>query len=508
MKSNRILRSMAIAIILALLVIAIPASPAMAAVTVSQSSGPVGTSITVYGTGFTNLNTYTVTFGYGTSYSNNISSGVIASGAITPVTYTVPTIPGGAYIIRVATVGAISEALTGTFTVTPKIVLDSTSGVVGDEATVDGTGFAANSGITIYFMNEDVGTATTDAKGSFANAIFTVPESYNGSHTLKVQDASSNNASLSFSTKQSVTIAPTTGASGSTVTLSGTGFRARKTVTVTFNALAVTSIPPTITTDDYGNFTGSFHVPIVGNGNHKAEATDGTNKASADFSVLAGASIGKTTGSVGSEITVNGTGFIFGATVTITYDGEGVATATPDSNGAFSATFPAPVSEHGNHNIVASDGTNTKQFSFTMESEPPPVPRPLLPLDGIKAKAETHFDWEGVEDPSGVTYTLQVATNKNFTDASIVLEKELTDTEYTIPKEEKLKSAKKEAPYYWRVSATDGASNASEWSTPGSFYFGFQWPELKGWLLYFLMAIGVIVFLALGFWLGRRTAYY
>ncbi len=508
MKSNRILRSVAIAIILALLVIAISATPALAGVNVSPNTGPVGTTITISGTGFVG-DSYQIYFASGTGFERFVGSGAVGAGGDIPShSFIVQKIPGGQYTIRIQTTGTDNITLTGTFTVTPKITLNQSSGYVGDEATVDGTGFAANSYLSIYFVNEDVGTATTDVNGAFTNAAFIVPESYNGSHTVKVQDASNNYATLSFSTRQSVTIAPTTGASGTVATLGGTGFKARKAITVTFNAFAVTSTPPTITTDDYGSFTGSFPVPIVGNGIYKAEATDGTNKASADFSVLAGASIGQTTGNIGSDITISGTGFTFGATVTITYDGEGVATAVPDSNGAFSATFPAPVSEHGNHNIIASDGTNTKQFSFTMESESPPIPPPLLPEDGIKAKAETYFDWEDVEDPSGVTYTLQVATDENFTNASILLEKELTDTEYTIPKEEKLKSVKKEAPYYWRVRATDGASNASEWSTPGSFYIGFQWPELKGFLLYFLIAIGVIVFVALGFWLGRRTSYY
>jgi hypothetical protein len=145
-----------------------------------------------------------------------------------------------------------------------------------------------------------------------------------------------------------------------------------------------------------------------------------------------------------------------------------------------------------------------------MESDAPPIPPPLTPEEGIKAKSPVSFDWEDVTDKSlPVIYNLQVATDKKFTDASIVLKKEgLTESEYTLTKEEKLKSTKKEAPYYWRVSATDSASNVSGWSTPGSFYVGFQWPELKGWLLYTLIVIGVLIFLILGFWLGRRTSYY
>ena len=358
MKIKQIFRGGVIAVILALLVIAIPATPALAAtVTISPASGPVGTTVTVAGTGFTAANTYQITFAYGTSFSRLIGSGTVgAGGDILSTSLLIPEIPGGAYTIRVETFGTTGESRTGTFTITPEIDLGDTSGFVSDEVLVeDGTGFAANSDITIYFINEEVGTAETDTNGSFTDAAFIVPESYNGSHTVKVQDAVGNYDTKSFSTKQSITITPITGASGTVTTVSGTGFKARKAITITFDVLATTTSPPSVTTDDYGSFTGSFPVPVIVNGIYEVKATDGTNRASADFTVMAGASIGQTTGNVGTETTVSGTGFTVGAKVTITYDGDEVTTTPVDSNGAFSATFKAPPSKHGPHAIVATD---------------------------------------------------------------------------------------------------------------------------------------------------------
>jgi hypothetical protein len=141
-----------------------------------------------------------------------------------------------------------------------------------------------------------------------------------------------------------------------------------------------------------------------------------------------------------------------------------------------------------------------------MESEAPPAPRLKLPEEGDRAEAQTQFDWESVTDDSlPVTYTLQVATNEDFTADSIVLEKEdLTNSDYTLTKEEeKLKPRTKETPYYWRVKAIDGAFNESQWSALGSFYVGSRFVMPRG-AIYALIAIGV-GFLA--FWLGRRTAY-
>ena len=141
-----------------------------------------------------------------------------------------------------------------------------------------------------------------------------------------------------------------------------------------------------------------------------------------------------------------------------------------------------------------------------MESQAPPEPAPLLPEDGVNVEVVTTFDWDDVDDLSGVTYTFQIASDANFT--TIVLDKPgLTSSEYTVTEEEQLEPVSKDEPYYWRVKAIDGASNESE-SEIRSFYSGFQWPDFIGWPLYTVIGIGGVLLIIFGFWLGRRTAYY
>ncbi len=81
-------------------------------------------------------------------------------------------------------------------------------------------------------------------------------------------------------------------------------------------------------------------------------------------------------GYVGMELTISGTGFKPDATVTITYTSEPVvlATITTDGSGNFSVTVTMPPSIGGEHTIVVTDDHTTKQFTFVMESEAPPVP--------------------------------------------------------------------------------------------------------------------------------------
>ncbi|MDZ4231087.1 MAG: hypothetical protein U1B77_04640, partial [Dehalococcoidales bacterium] len=253
----------------------------------------------------------------------------------------------------------------------------------------------------------------------------------------------------------------------------------------------------------------SFDVPSpLAGGSYKVKASDGINSTEADFSIKTNASISSETGHVGSELTINGIGFTAGGVATVTYDGAQVATAPVAADGTFQASFKVPAGSAGTYSIVATDGVNTEPFTFTMESTPPSPPVPLKPEMGIKAEKETFFDWEDVEDPSGVTYTLQIATDDDFRAGSIVLEETgLTESEYTIAEENRLESVSEDEPYYWHIRAVDGAGNESEWSGTGSFYVGFSFGMGQGMKIA-LFVIGGLFLVVFGFWLGRKTAYF
>jgi len=511
MKHSRIFRISAVAIVFALLLTAIPATPALAlSLDASATTTLSGTTVSVTGTGFTADSTVLIYFPDMSTLKTSASTGPTG---YFYAAFTIGEYPAGSKSLWVLD-GTFYHI---TFTITPIIGLSSSSGEVGDQITVTGVGFAADKDVTITFAGEEVGTTTTTSLGSFTNATFTVPDSYRGSHTVKVLDTSNYYDTATFTTQQSISVNPTSGAVGNEVTISGTGFRVDKSITITFDGDTVTTSPPAVTTDDDGSFSNTtFTVPAAVNDTYEVEVSDGYYTDSVNFAVAAGVTISPVTsptspGYVGDTVTISGTGFLVITPVTITYLSTSitVATTTTDANGAFSATFEVPASEGGAHTITATDGTNTITSTFTMESTSPPIPAPLLPLMDSKAGAAAHFDWEDVTDPSlPITYTLQIATDDQFTTASIVLEKTgITESEYTLTSEEKLPSVEKEAPYYWRVRAIDGASNESEWTGTGSFYVGFIF-DMPTWLIYTLFGLGALLLGVFGFWLGRRTAYY
>ncbi len=301
------------------------------------------------------------------------------------------------------------------------------------------------------------------------------------------------------------------GIAGTTVTVSGSGFNANSQITIKFNNIPVSTIPAVIITGADGSFTASFGLPPSLAGTYAVEVGDGTNSATAYFTTEVSSIVSQTTtqtspGHIGMELTISGSGFQANATITVTYETEPVvlATTTTDSSGSFSVTFPIPASLGGEHSVTVSDGASIEQFTFVMESNPPPPPRPLLPPMGFKPKQPVTFDWEGVTDLSPpVTYSLQIARDSDFSD--MVLEKTgLTDTEYTLTEEEELESVGKDEPYYWRVRAIDGASNESLWSGTGSFVVGFSWPA---WIIYLWFGLGLVLVGILAFVLGRRSAF-
>jgi len=265
-----------------------------------------------------------------------------------------------------------------------------------------------------------------------------------------------------------------------------------------------------------GNINLSFTVPSHAAGTFKVRVTDQTNSIELDFQILTSAEISQTSGHVGSEITASGVGFTAGRTVSIKYDGTQVTSTTVQTDGSFSITFEAPTSTGGQHVITVSDGIITQQFAFVIESTPPSTVFAQLPLMNSKL-ADWRFDWSGdrndltvevSDDSLPVTYTLQIATDESFSADSIVLEKTgLTSSEYTITKEERLPSVSQDSPYYWRVRAIDAASNATSWTGTGSFYVGFSF-SIPQPVIYTICGVAALLLGVLGFWLGRKTAYY
>jgi hypothetical protein len=383
-------------------------------------------------------------------------------------------------------------------------------GPAGTEVKINGTGFEDNENITVYFDDESVpivgGDTKTDARGDFSCNI-EVPEGVAGEHTLAVVDDSGHRGQIEFTVEPGLTFTPFPASRLDKVMVKGTGFSKTAYVDIYFNG--VEQILAGKLTDDNGSFTTSLSPLPNTPGDYSVRAEDeDKNEAEAVLTMVAGISISPDAGDVGTPVTVTGTGFKTKTAVAITYDNdqEPVTTTTTDNNGKFKVTFTVPASQSGLHSITATDGTTTADTSFVIESISPAVPVLVAPEPDTKASSQAVFDWEDVDDPSGVIYNLEIAIGREFTPEDMVLQKTgLTKSEYALTEAEQLNPTPKNESYYWRVKAIDGAANESEWSQPESFSVGGTF-NIMDWVPYILMALGGLLIIFLIFWLKGRMA--
>ena len=410
-----------------------------------------------------------------------------------------------------------------------EISIDPEEGVVGEEIEISGREFVDNENIAVFYDDDEIdiesGDDETDNSGDFDCTIL-IPESTAGTHTIKVEVGDSE-TEVEFTVESELVLDPTSGEAGTEISVIGTGFERRSDVVVYFDAEEVIAD----TTDSDGSFEQIFTVPELEVGIYDVEAEDEDgNLDTAKFTIMVpgptqpspttptapvpapsptAINISAESGKVGSDIVVTGVGFAAGGAVTIKFGDEVLDTVVADASGIFVAIVKVPSSKAGDQTITISDGTNANEVTFTVEAVPPPIPKPLLPEMGVKAKTPVTFDWEDVTaDAEPVSYALQIATDDDFAEDSIVLDKTgLDESEYTTTEAESLALASRDAAYYWRVRSVDAAENEGEWTGAGEFYVSkpFSFPT---WALYTLIAIGGLVLFAGGYLMGRRTAYY
>ena len=174
----------------------------------------------------------------------------------------------------------------GTSSGSSSITLKPTSGPVGTVIAITGSGFAANtSGNVISPWVSMLLTTTPD--GTFSTTV-TVPEKTPGGEYRFAADfplGGPEEASATFTVTGSITVSPTSGPDYTWITITGSGFAANTSGTVTLRGGTSTSV----TTSPTGTFSTTMTVPIVPAGNHSVGAdipSGGSQEASAAFEVV------------------------------------------------------------------------------------------------------------------------------------------------------------------------------------------------------------------------------
>ena len=237
--------------------------------TASPTSGIVGAAITATGSAFSTITGSNVTLSIGgvAVTPSACTSGTIFGSQVRPATgggfSCTIAVPNGA--TQGATTVFASDAVTGqsdsfAFTVTPWVVTITSpspaTGLQGATVTISGSGWVAGTltfsfgGLSVAFSACTTGTPSgstiTPTGGGFTGCTFPVPYgSAAGADSLTVSDsASTQTASATFTVKPwTLSVSPTTGSHTGTVavTLTGAGFAAGSTLSITLNGTLLVS---------------------------------------------------------------------------------------------------------------------------------------------------------------------------------------------------------------------------------------------------------------------------
>jgi hypothetical protein len=192
-------------------------------------------------------------------------------------TFVLPEVYNGTWNVQASDGGETSA--NATLAVGQKLTLDTDTGAAGDTVTAKGTGFAANTGITLTYNGAVLVTIpsgiSTDENGSFM-CQFVVPPTPSGPMIVTASDGS-NVSTMSFTATAKAIVNKSTnelnqGFAGMEMTISGTGFEPNALVTLSCESETATQV----STDANGCFTASFKFPVALPGPHTITACDGT----------------------------------------------------------------------------------------------------------------------------------------------------------------------------------------------------------------------------------------
>jgi len=270
-----------------------------------------------------------------------------------------------------AALPAVPAQANGTY-----ITLSPDDGVPGEKVTVRGYNFTAEEWVDIYYYPNGtrirVAEVETDDDGDF-RVTFEVPESYAGDHEVRAQITSTFYADADFTVEPGLTISPEEGPVGTNVTVEGHGFAEDEEdieLRYYLDSTNYQTIAVNIDADEDGWWKKSFSIPSSAKGNHKIDAKGDDSSLSevedATFKVTPGISIDKSSGSVGDNITMTGSGFVADERdITILFDGEAVKTEIRANDmGSWNGSFEVPEMLKGTYSVTA-EGELTKKEAIS-----------------------------------------------------------------------------------------------------------------------------------------------
>ncbi|MBI5626427.1 MAG: IPT/TIG domain-containing protein [Nitrosomonadales bacterium] len=331
----------------------------------------VGSSLNIYGTNFDVIPANnTVTF-------NGIPATVTAATSMM-LTVTVPNVAGGPIVVSTTTGTSLpyKDFIVGF----PEVIgMSQYSGSAGTAVTISGTHFSTVPTNNIVEFTGANGRVTATVTGATATSISTIVPSGATTGTIYVTTPlGTNNLATVFTVSTSggssvptiISFSPTSGAAGTTVTITGTNFSttpANNTVTFNGTAAMVTAATATSLTVSVPGGAASGAIYITTSGGNALSAGSFTVSTSGGSSVPTITSFSPTSGAAGTTVTITGTNFsTTPANNSVTFSGT-AATVTAATATSLTVTVPSGATT-GAVSVTTAGGTATSAGSFTVST--------------------------------------------------------------------------------------------------------------------------------------------
>ena len=407
--------------------ITVTATPVAVNVTnVAPTSGRVGSTVTLTGTGFSTVTTNN-TVRFGTTLAT--VSSVNATG--TSMDVVVPANVSGAQSV---TVQVGTQTSTGvTYNVIPSITnISAASGAIGSTLTITGTGFDdtdANNTVSFGGTNASITSATP------TSIVVSVPAGVSGANnvTVTVNGQVSTETRTFNITPVLTSLSANNGVPGTSITLTGTGFSS----TLASNVVNFGPTAGTVTAVNGARTQLTVTIPNVAGTQNVNITVAGQTSGNQSFESRPGiTTVSPTSGSTGDSITLTGVGFDatdanntveFGgvmATVTSATSTQIVATLTEAPAGTANATVQV-----GNQTSTGSTFTRLPEIT-TLTTATTEGGKAVLIRSEVLTITGTNFD--PTKANNSVRFTMSDSSTATVTGANLVSAK-ATEIQVRVP---------------------------------------------------------------------------
>lgn len=345
----------------------------------SVTSGTVGTSVTITGTGFAgSQGSSTVTF--------NGSLATPATWKSTSILVPVPTLASTGNV-GVTVNGGPSNGLT--FTVVPTITsLSVGAGIAGTSVTITGTGFGGSQGSSTVTFNGTATAPTGWGATSITTSVPTGATAGNGNAIVTVGGTASN--AVAFTVVPNIaSLSATSGAIGSSITITGTGFGSSEgSSTVSFNGASAT---PT----SWSSVSITVPVPTGATNGNVVVTVGGVASSGVVFTVLSGGFVATT-----GQMPVG----LYGQTATQLTTGQVLIAGGMSTSGVVNS---AELYNSSNQSFAAANSMNAPRWLHTATLLNDGT---VLIAGGSSLSSETTLNSAEIYDPVAGSFTLLPST--------------------------------------------------------------------------------------------------